>query len=164
MRNLKKIADVCATFGPIGYYPFAGVINVLLSIPIVLVVDSLVWAIPWVYPFLYVALFVLTTLILLVTLHRDREEVLPRNVMMINRVLGLLFVFSGIAVNVKLLVVGGVVFLALRHFIPRLLLQYASINLMHWPALIHLLFIDVFAGLSVNFMFRFVFWLVAMPR
>ena len=164
MQNLKRIANALATFGPVGYFPFAGVIAALLSIPIVMAVDSLVWGFPAIYPFIYVALFFLCAAVLIFALHPGEEEPLPRSAMMINRVLGLLFAFSGLAINIKLLVIGCLFFLLLRHFIPRLLLLYAGINFSSWPALVHILFIDIAAGMTVNFIFRFIFWLVAMPR
>jgi hypothetical protein len=163
MQNLKKIANALATFGPVGYFPFAGLIAVLLSIPIVMAVNSLVWGFPAIYPFIYVALFLLCVAVLVFALYPE-EESLPRSAMMINRVLGLLVVFSGIAINTKLLVIGSIFFLLLRHFIPRLLLRYAAVNFSSWPAFVHLLFIDITAGLAANFIFRFIFWLVAMPR
>ena len=143
MLIAKKIINGLATLGPVGYFPFAEIITLFLSIPMVMAVNAVVFA-----------------------LHTGtgEEQALPRSVMMINRVFGLLLAFSGISLNVKLLVVGCLFFLATRHFLPRLLLKYAEINLTTWPAVVHLLVIDCTAGMFVNFVFRFIFWLVAMPR
>lgn len=164
MLMFRKIASSIATLGPIGYLPFSSFIAVLLSLPIVAAVDGLVWSMPFFYPGLYVAFSVMCILIIALALSNDEENRPTRSAFMINHMLGFLIVFSGISINIKLLTTGFFLFLAIRHFLPRVLLRYAGINCFAWVALLGILFVDVAAGFSVNFIFRFIFWLVAMPR
>ena len=158
----KKIANHVATLGPVGFLPFAGLVSTVLALPIIFMVNAIVWAMPIVYPLIYILLFGGCTILLIAALDHAHTVHQPRSTMVINHILGLLFVFSGIALNIKILATGCVAFLLLRHFLPRVMLRYAGINCTAWPAVIHLLFVDVVAGLLANFVFRFIFWLVTI--
>jgi hypothetical protein len=164
MLMLRRIASSLATFGPVGRLPFANLLAVLLSLPVVVAVDALVWPLPFLYPGIYVALFVFCMGVILFALANDEDNRPPRSAFMINHMLGLLIVFSGIALNLKLLLTGLVLFLLIRHFLPRALLKFAGLDCFAWVPLLGILFVDLAAGFAVNFIFRFIFWLVAMPR
>lgn len=163
MRGLRTVTNIFVTLGPIGYVPFAGIIAVLLALPVVYAVDAVVWAMPDFYPAIYVALVVFFAAALGIVHWGPVEEHPPRHAVVVTRILGMLIVFSGIPLSIKFLLTGMGFFLLVRYFLPQSMLRYAGINCDSWSLLASLLFIDCVSGQLVNFIFRFIFWLVTIP-
>lgn len=158
--NLKKIVNPIVTLGPLGSLPFAGFLAVLAAIPAVYGIDMLIWGLPALYPGLHITLMGIVAGLLAITSMQDSTESLPASSIVINRVIGILFVFAGIPVTIKFLATGLVLFLLIRFAIPRLLHYYGGINYADLPSLFILLGLDLLAGFTVNLLFRFIFWLV----
>lgn len=164
MQKLRTIANAIITLGPIGYLPFAGVFAALIAIPFVYFVDALIWAMQPLYPGIYMVILVFVAALLAFSSLGSSEERPPRNAMMITSVYGMLLVFSGITINIKFLITGCILFVLVSYALPRLLARFAHIDCTTLPLVLSLLLIDCSAGLLINFLFRFVFWLVTMPR
>lgn len=161
---LKKIASSISTLGPVGRLPFASLITLFLSIPLVFALDVIVWGVTFLYPGIYIALFILFWTVMFLALSSSEELKPQPNSLMLNVMLGFILTFSGIAINTKLLVTGFFLFLFMKHFVPRALRKYAGIDCFVWHPLFGFLVIDIASGFFVNFIFRFIFWLVAMPQ
>ena len=163
MRELRTIANLFVTLGPVGSVPYAGLIAVLLALPVVYAVDALVWAIPAGYPLIYIALLVFFAAALAVVGWSPMEEQPPHHAIVATRILGMAIVFSGIPLSMKFLFTGTIFFLLVRHFLPQSMQRYAGIDCASWSLLASFLFIDCVSGQLVNFIFRFIFWLVTIP-
>ncbi len=163
MQKLRSIANVVVTLGPVGYLPFASVLAAALAIPLVYFMDMLIWVMNSLYPGIYMVLLVFVAALLFFSSMGNDKQRPPRNALVVTHVYGMLLVFSGIMINIKFLVTGYVLFVLLSYALPRLLVRFAKIDCTTWPLLLSFLFVDCAAGLFVNFIFRFVFWLVTMP-
>lgn len=163
MRELRTIANLFLTLGPVGALPFAGFFSVLLALPLVYAVDAFVWAIPSGYPIIYIAFLGFFSAALAIVLWGPVEEHPPRHTIVATRILGMLIVFAGIPLSVKFLLTGTMLFLLVRHFLPQCMERYAGIDCASWSLLASFLLIDCISGQIVNFIFRFIFWLVTIP-
>lgn len=163
MQKLRSIASSIATLGPIGYLPFAGLFAAALAIPVVYCMDMLIWAMHALYPGVYMILLLFISGVIIFASFGQGGERPSRNSLVIANVYGMLLVFSGIAINIKFVITGYVLFVLISYALPRLLMRFARIDCATWPLLFGVLFIECTAGLLVNFLFRFVFWLVTMP-
>lgn len=163
MRSVRTIVNSVVTLGPVGNYPFGGGIATILAIPFVYIIDMLVWSLPSLYPGIYILSLSVAALFLIFALFNGHEGRPLPSAIVINRIVGMLLVFSGIPLNIKFLITGLCFFLLMRYALPRLLARYAGIDCDTWPFLLSVLTIDCAAGLLVNFAFRFIFWLVTLP-
>lgn len=109
--NRLKLYTRIATLGPIGYYGAPGTVATVLTLPAVFLLHTLISSqkiyIALVLSALAVAIFIVKQALKQIKRHHDPSEIV------LDEVIGCLFVFWGITLSVKAILVGFLLFRAL---------------------------------------------------
>lgn len=163
MLGLKNISNSIATVGPLGRLPFGGALTVIVSLPVVYCVNFLVTSFPALYPWIQLIILAIAVLAVFIAQRmNEHPDGLGKNLIVVNRIIGMVLAFSGLYLNLKFLITGFGLYFLFRHVTPILILRYMGIDLYRGARVASIFLVDCLAGLAVNFVFRFIFWLVTL--
>jgi hypothetical protein len=162
-EKIKKISLSIASIGPLGNYRWGFLPASLLGIPVVYVFYVLHKTLPSVAYFLCISL-VMSLIFVIHFAHLSLAEEYPANAfktILINDTVGVFIALTGSPLTHKFIFVGTALYHLLRYCIP-ILLEKHSVNLQasYIPNVVSILATSVIAGMSVNWFFLLVTWLV----
>ena len=157
LEKIKKICFNIATLGGIGEFIFGGIAATLLAIPVLLLLNTLMWFGPM---FLSIAAVILT-LAVIITIHLALrfESDKDASSIVLDRFFGFIVMLLGIPLGFKIVVVGLIFFSVLNFFSSFLFNKLLKFNFDELPGALGILTGDIVMGLFLNVFFRFVLWL-----
>ena len=160
MFILKKIREFCFNFSTlfgIGKWTFASFVAVLLSFPLILFSRFIYKFIPVNY-FNYgiASLFFLYLVMIYLALGFITEK--DKSTIIINKTVGMLFVFWGIDLRIKFIITGFILFQLLSFFSPFIFYKIFNRRVETLPVHLAPLTGDIVYGVACNLFLQFLIW------
>ena len=160
MYILKKIREFCFNFSTlfgIGEWSFASLIAALLSLPLLFVGRLVKDIVPLNY-FNYgvASLFFIYLLVLFLALGFITEK--DKSTIIINKTVGMFFVFYGIDLRIKFIITGFILFQILSFFAPYIFHKIFNRRVETLPANLAPLSGDIVYGVVCNLFLQFLVW------
>ena len=163
MIILEKIREICfdiSTLFGLGESFLGSFIAELISLPLIflsrffydiLPIDYFLWT--------FGILFFISLLIIFLSLGfiTDRDK----NAIVLNKTIGMMFVFIGINLRLKIVVTGFVIFHLLRFFGPFIFYRIFNRRVESLPAHVAPLFGDVVYGITCNIFLNIILWIAS---
>lgn len=152
--NLKEFCFRIATFNGLGERLGGSLFATLLAIPALFFLRGLYWFNNTTF---FIAISIVAALAFIIINmalrhHLDRDP----SVIVLDKFLAFIVVFAGIQPNIKIIVVGFLLFHLFRFFLPILSYRLWHINFYELPLS---MFSGICAGILLNFFFRLVLWI-----
>ncbi len=155
MMRVKEYCFKIASFWGLGERLGGSVLATALAIPVLFLLRACYsWLNATAFFPIIIAIALVSTLVIYLALqhHTDRDP----SVIVLDKFLAFLVVFAGIKPSVKLIVVGFLLFHALRFFLPILVYRLWYINFYELPLR---MFSALCSGVVLHIFFRLVLWL-----
>jgi phosphatidylglycerophosphatase A len=161
MLILEKIKEICfkiATLFGLGKKPFAVFMATAISILIVFGYRIIATIIPGIYlHYALVSLFLLYLIITFLALHFITEQ--DKSTIVINKMVGMLFVFYSIDFKIKFIITGFVLFHLLSFFKETICFKVCRCRLENIPFNLGTFFGYIIFGITSNLFLQFLNWL-----
>lgn len=160
MFILKKIREFCFNFSTLfgmGEWSFASLIAALLSLPLLLLTRLIKNIIPLNYfNYSLAFLFFLYLVIIFLALGFITEK--DKSTIIINKTVGMFFVFWGIPLRIKFVVTGFILFHILSFFAPFIFYKIFNKRIESLPVHLGPMAGDILYGIACNLFLQFLIW------
>lgn len=158
IEKIKKICFNISTLFGLGEKFYGGFTATIIALPVVLLLDFVSKLIPEQYFFwllLNLLLFSFTIILLALSFVTDKDK----TTIVLNNMVGMIIVFIGIPLKIKLIITGFVSFHIIAFLAPFIVYRLFKYRVENIPSYISTLFVSIIYGTIANVFLRFIFWL-----
>lgn len=158
IEKIKKLCFNISTLFGLGERFYGPFIATIIALPFVLLLDLLSKLISEQYFFWFfcsLLLFSLLIILLALSFVTDKDKA----TIVLNNTIGMIFVFIGIPLRIKLIITGFVSFHIFAFLAPFILYRIFKCRAENLPSYLAPLFADIIYGISTNIFLRLILWL-----
>lgn len=153
----KEFLYKVSTCGPLGEMHGGGIVASLIAIPTVIVFRLFYWLSPNLHLFAQSIFFLASVLAMYATLCFFKEK--DPSIIVLDKVIGLSIAYCCLPVNIKLYIVGFLLFHIAGILLPWFIKRTWKYDLCELPHVLGVVVSDVVAGISVHILLRIIAWL-----